>query len=226
MAKTISRTISRTELLYPRFARGFASSGAWAAFSAAALLLAACATTPTRYFTLRAVPARRAPARLLCPAVAVAPIAMPPGYSRLAFIYAGTGTRIHVARHARWVAPLGTLLRRAIAQDMAARISPRRVVRMPGQSLSAHATVIRITVERFLPKRSGEVILRARWSARTRGRGSIIKSGAARISVRGADRYGGEAQTMSRAAASLARRIVESLSAPGTKDGLGRMALT
>ncbi len=159
--------------------------------------------------------------RLSYPGVAVAPIAMPPGYSRLALIYAGTSTRIHVARHARWVAPLGTLLRRAIAQDMAARISPRRAVRLPGQSLPAHAAVIRITVERLAPHRTGEVILRVRWSARTQGHSSIIKSGAAQISVRGADRYGGEAQTMSRAAASLARRIVESLRAQGVKHRLG-----
>lgn len=190
-----------------RYRRALAS---WAA----ALMLASCASAPTHYFALPTAPARAPRVRLRVRAVAVAPIIMPPGYGRLALTYSGSGSAVRIARHTRWIAPLGALMRLALARDMAARVRPPSAVHMPGQSLGArgHTAVIHVVVERFLPDGRGRVLLRARWSVEGPGRGGRRRSRAARLTVPVAGGgYGRETRAMGLAVGRLARRIVDAL---------------
>ena len=194
----------------PGFARPVAPYRLRIASWAAMLMLASCASTPTRYFALPARPARAPRVRVGVRAIAVAPIVMPPGYGRLAFTYSGAGSVVHVARHARWVAPLGALMRLALARDMAARVVPSSTVRMPGQSLGAdrNAAIVRVVVQRFLPDGHGRVLLRARWSVKGPGRGG---QGAVRLTMKTPAGYPPETRAMGQAVARLARRIVDAL---------------
>lgn len=173
------------------------------------LMLAACASAPTHYFALPVQPARAPRVRLRVGAVAVAPIVMPPGYGRLPLSYAGTGSAVHVARHARWIAPLGTLMRLTLARDMAARVLPSSAVRMPGQSLDADTAIVRVIVQRFLPDGHGRVLLRARWSLK----GPRDAQGVVRLAVKTPAGYPSETRAMGLAVARLARRICDAMRA-------------
>ena len=91
---------------------------------AGALVLAACASAPTRFFTLDAVPpgAASPAAAYAGPPVKLLAVHIPPALDRDELVSeTGAGEmRVHDLEH--WEAPLGLTARQALIQDLAARL--------------------------------------------------------------------------------------------------------
>jgi uncharacterized lipoprotein YmbA len=181
------------------------------------LLLAGCASAPTTYLTLAPVPGETVPGTGV---VAVAPVQMPPALDRLRLTRAGGPEVIHVAPHTRWVAPLGGMIRRVLARDLAQRL-PDAAVRMPGDPLPpGRLRLVRVNLLRFMPVTGSavpaHVVLDADWEEATRRAGHRLVKGR---TTQGRARWvvpagaGGPAQAaaMSTALGRLADRIAATL---------------
>lgn len=102
----------------------------------AACGLSACASVPTQYLTLTPeTPAAREGAFGTLQGkglpLLVAHVQMPADLDRLYLTSEQNRNRLKVADHARWIAPLGEMAQRVLAQDMAAAL-PHKTVFMPG----------------------------------------------------------------------------------------------
>lgn len=93
-------------------------------FAAAALVLvlAACASPPTRFYTLDPAPAPAPAATARVLPVRVDAVHLPPGLDRPEIVEQTAANRITVHDFARWSAPLGEQARRVLTQDLAARL--------------------------------------------------------------------------------------------------------
>ena len=91
----------------------------------AALILGACASPPTRFFTLDAAPgAAAAPATAYAgPALRVRAVHIPDALDRAELASEPHAGIIAVNDFAHWAAPLGRLARAALSEDLAARLS-------------------------------------------------------------------------------------------------------
>lgn len=181
-------------------------------------LLTGCAGAPTRYYTLP--PYTRHAHKEATPftAVALAPISMPPGYNRLALMTASGRARVHVAGHARWTAPLKSLLRAALIVDLAAQLAPPTIMSPPGAPLPTGKTaVIVLNVQKFIPDRTGRIDLTASWSLRPGGGGAVLSRGSAMLGLPGGQTPSQDALAMSKAAAELAHKLASQLARLGDR---------
>lgn len=102
---------------------------------AAALALAGCASSPTRFYTLQApppaaIPATAQNARLF---IEVSPIALPERLARPQLVVrssgANAGTRVDILEQERWSSPFNNELRDALASGIASRLGATDVSR-------------------------------------------------------------------------------------------------
>ena len=101
---------------------------------AAALALAGCASSPTRFYTLQAppaaLPATAQNARLF---IEVSPIALPERLARPQLVVrssgANAGTRVDILEQERWSSPFNNELRDALASAIASRLGATDVSR-------------------------------------------------------------------------------------------------
>lgn len=181
-------------------------------------LLVGCASAPTRYYTLPPSPLHAPKESVPFAAVALAPITMPPGYDRLALMTAATRTRIRVAGHARWTAPLKSLLRAALIQDLTAQLRPPTIVSSPGSPLPKQpAALIALTIQRFLPNTSGRVTLVASWVIHSEPGQRMISRGHTVLHIHGGASHSQAVQVMSRAAGRLAHSLALQLAYLGRR---------
>ena len=93
---------------------------------AAAIVLAAalcaCASPPTRFYTLDPAPASASVAVARVPPVRVDAVHLPPGLDRPEIVEEVAANQVTVHDFARWSAPLGEQARRVLTQDLAARL--------------------------------------------------------------------------------------------------------
>lgn len=103
--------------------------------AAAALVLAGCASRPTRFYTLQAPPLAATPAtaqnaRLF---IEVSPIALPERLARPQLVVrssgANAGTRVDILEQERWSSPFNNELRDALASGIASRLGATDVSR-------------------------------------------------------------------------------------------------
>ena len=103
--------------------------------AAAALVLAGCASSPTRFYTLQAPPPAATPAtaqnaRLF---IEVSPIALPERLARPQLVVrssgANAGTRVDILEQERWSSPFNNELRDALASGIASRLGATDVSR-------------------------------------------------------------------------------------------------
>ena len=168
------------------------------------VLLAGCATTPTTYLTLTPVPGPTI--GISGPAIAVAHIATPTAIDRLYLTTATGPTTLHVANHARWVAPLGGMAQSVLAHDLAMRLQNTEIL-MPGDPTPhGGARVVSVNVTTFLPD-PGRVVLDADWRITSRRHHHIIARGRTHIVVPAGATPALQAQAMSAALGQLADRI-------------------
>lgn len=179
-------------------------------------LLTGCAGAPTRYYTLPPYAGHVHKEVTPFTAVALAPISMPPGYNRLALMTAAGRARIRIAGHARWTAPLKSLLRSALIRDLAAQLAPPTMVSIPGASLPTHkAALITLTIQKFMPDTSGNVDLAAHWVIHPGGAGKALAQGHVVLHLHGRPGHSRDVLVMSTAASRLAHRLALQLAQLG-----------
>lgn len=180
----------------------------------AVLALAGCGTSPqTRYFTLSVAAGPAKVRHAITAPVTVAAVHVTSSLDRSEMVRRTGANRVAISDKDRWTAPLGTMTRRVLSQDLAARLPPDMVVpaHLP---VPPHATRIVVSIAWFGPDASGRVRLDGGWS--------LIEGGAEKPALRGvislksgATAEGGDAQAavMSRLLGRLATRIAASLDA-------------
>lgn len=101
--------------------------------TALALVLAACASSPARFYTLADTPAATAPRAVTGGQkplfVDIAPVSMPERLARPQIVVREDGVRVNVLEQDRWSAPFNNELRDALASGVVNRLSAVDVTR-------------------------------------------------------------------------------------------------
>lgn len=184
---------------------------------------AGCASSPpTRFVTLDVAAARaRAPGPVGVP-VAIGKVDLPPELDRPQPVRRRSGDRLDIPSGVRWAAPLGTLIQRTLALDLAARL-PEEATVLPGQpDPSGPLRVVVVIFRTFSAGADDVVTLDARWTVVRQPADSVEFSKDARLTVRATSgSWADVAEAMSTALGRFADRIAGSLTGPGSKDESG-----
>jgi hypothetical protein len=179
---------------------------------AAALLLAGCGTSlPSKFYVLTAEPA---PPRFGAPAgstVALGRVSLPGALDRPALARRRGGNEIVYSEEERWAGPLDDMVRRVLADDLAARL-PAGVSLVESAAKPPPGVTIAVEISRFDADETGAVTLAARWEALGPNGRPLGPPRESTIVVPGAGRDAAVVVgTMSRAVSDLAARIAAGL---------------
>lgn len=182
----------------------------------AACGLSACASVPTQYLTLTPeTPAAREGSfgtlQRKSPPLLVAHVQMPADLDRLYFTREQSRNRLKVADHVRWIAPLGEMAQRVLAQDMATAL-PHKTVLMPGDPIPPGPyLLLRVVVQRFMPTDSGRVELNADWFVLNASTQHILAQGRSSLQTASGQHPRDQAAAMSQLLADLAQTVAAHL---------------
>ena len=127
-------------------------------------LLAACASTPTRFFTLDPVaPVQPVASGYGGPALKVLAVHIPPELDRAELVEENPIGEIKVHDFEHWSAPLGLTARQVLIQDLAGRL-PAGMVLGPDAPAGANVTTVSVDVVAFHAGPSGST-MQAGWNA-------------------------------------------------------------
>jgi len=179
---------------------------------AAALLLGGCgASPPSKFYVLTADPA---PARSItagASTVALGRVKLPGALDRPALARRRGGNEIVYSEEERWAGPLDDMVRRVLADDLAARL-PAGISLVESAAKPPPGVTIAVEISRFDADETGAVTLAARWEALAPNGRPLGPPRESTIVVPGAGRDGAAViSTMSRAVSDLAARIVAGL---------------
>ncbi len=177
-------------------------------------LLAACASTPTEYLRLQAegMPLPSQPLATKQAVLLVDHVQMPASLDRL-YLTRGKGkNELEVSNHTRWIAPLGGMMQRVLAEDLR-RQAPAYTVFLGGTPISdsRQPLQLQVQVQEFLPMENGTVVLDADYFL-LNGEGKLQHAGHFRYQNTVQTAATTEAQAMSAAVAALARDVAKYLS--------------
>ncbi len=171
------------------------------------MLVAACATSPDRFYALS--PRPDAPAqRAVAPDVELAlTVALPPLVDRPQFVVETNGG-VHIQEHERWAAPLADQVQSVLGQDLERR---RSDVFVTARSAGANAVHIDIDVISLTARLGSAVNLNVRWRVRAAGSGTQAIYGREAFTCQAAQGYNGVADAASECLGQLADRLVAAL---------------
>ncbi|MEY2342158.1 membrane integrity-associated transporter subunit PqiC [Acidithiobacillus sp. IBUN Pt1247-S3] len=177
------------------------------------LLLNACASMPTQYLSLSAQgqPLPSQSLQKTQSVLVVDHVQMPASIDRL-YLTRGEGdSGMQVSGHVRWIAPLGGMAQRVLAEDLRRHL-PHLNVLIAGSPLPAHTQPLhlRVQVQEFLPTSSGKVILDVDYFLLNAGQ-HLQYAGHFRHSVATNPSAQAQAQAMSESIAALAQDIAQHL---------------
>ena len=162
---------------------------------------------PTHFYTLDPVSAPQTVTQAATSTpIEVGHVELPATLDRSSMVTGGVGDQLVVSDQNQWAAPLDELVRRALTQDLQARLTAGSVL-APGDPTRSGTCFLILHVQRFMANDAGEVTLEADWNLQQAGRPGPVRHESIRTRVQG---RGGDAiaQAMSRALAELADRIV------------------
>ena len=178
-----------------------------------AALAAACASAPSRFYTLSAAatPDGSPPQRY---AVIVGPVTVPPAVDRPEFVVEVAPNRVDIDEFNRWAAPVSDGIARAVAGDLATLLGTPDVAVAPFANFNAQYRVT-INVLRFDSVADQSTFLDAVWTVHS-PTDSQSRSGrtTARETVQGKG-FDALAAAHSRAVASLSADIAAAIRAGG-----------
>ena len=189
------------------------------AILSAGLLLAGCGhSPPTRFYTLDAVAAAHAVSAGPRAPVQLSAVHLPPALDRPQVVTQIGPNRLHVSEQDQWGAPLDDMMRRALAQDLLARlpegdfISPDAPRPSGARGLVVDVVQLQATADR--------VVLQANWTLTGGASGDVQLSRTEELTAelrtpapkQGQD-AGAQADAISRLLAELSDRIAAALAA-------------
>jgi uncharacterized protein len=178
----------------------------------AALLAAGCGSSPPSHFfvlTAEPGPAALAP-RAAITTVMLGRIGLPGALDRPQLARRRGGYEIVFSEEERWAGPFDDMLRRVLADDLAARLPPGWAFAASGPQ--AAAVTIALDISRFDADEQGAVTLVAHWQMLGRNGAPLGPARESTIVEPGAGAGGAAiAAAMSRAVAQLAARIAAGL---------------
>ena len=128
------------------------------------LLLGACASAKTDTFTLSSVPpARQARGVPLHPPMEMGEVSIPATMDRNEIVLAAPGDRLDVASNSIWGAPVRQLIRRALSDDLTARLPSGSVLPPGDPAPAAGLRILTVAIDQFSGDTSGHVVLSAAW---------------------------------------------------------------
>lgn len=138
-----------------------------AAIAAAAMMLGACASAPTNFYTLQQSAAAPAQATGTAPAflIDVLPVAVPAQVDQPQLLVRQSEQRVAVLDNERWAGPLASELRSALAADLVDILGTRDMhglARSPGTPLYR----IQLDIRRFDSWPGRRALIEADWSVR------------------------------------------------------------
>ncbi|MDQ2804476.1 MAG: PqiC family protein [Pseudomonadota bacterium] len=177
------------------------------------LLLAACGSLATTYYTLTPVPSAQSASSgpALKPPIEVGQVSLPAIIDRDAIVVAGGGGRLDISSESVWGAPLGEIVRRALFADLTARL-PRGSVLPPGDAgPRGGPRTLTLNVQQFGGDTSGRVVLQTDWTL-TREGGRAPPPHRVSIEINaGSGKPAAIVPAMSRALGELADRIAATI---------------
>ena len=176
------------------------------------LLLAGCGSSPpSKFYVLTADPVPPRAGAAAANTVALGRVTLPGALDRPQIARRRGANEIVFSEEERWAGPLDDMLRRVLADDLAARL-PAGVMLVESSAKPPPGATIALDVSRFDADETGAVTLAARWEAIGRNGAPL---GAPRESTIVEPGSGKDAAavvaTMSRAVAALAARIATGL---------------
>jgi uncharacterized lipoprotein YmbA len=178
------------------------------------LLLAACASAKTDYYTLSAVPpAHPAPTgRPLHPPLEVGEVSVPAIVDRDEIVLLAPNDLLHLTGTSVWGAPLRQLIRRALSDDLSERLPPGSVLPPGDPAPKGGLRILTVSIERFDGDTAGHVVLRAAWLLTRSGQTPSGTPHRERIEVNaGAGTAAAVVPAMSRALGVLADRMAAAM---------------
>src|SRR5205823_6874587 len=178
----------------------------------AALLLASCgASPPSKFYVLTADPAAPRSGAANTSTVAVGRVSLPGALDRTALARRRGGNEIVYSEDGRWAGPLADIVRRVLADDLAARL-PAGISLVESAAKPPPGVTIAVEISRFDADETGAVTLAAHWEVLAPNGRPLGPPRESTIVVPGTGRAAAVVVgTMSRAVSDLAARIAAGL---------------
>jgi uncharacterized lipoprotein YmbA len=133
------------------------------------MTVAGCAGASLRFYTLDAAPPQTVVATYSGPAIQVDAVHIPAILDRVELVREIGGNEVKVSENDHWAAPLGELMRRALTQDLAARL-PAGAVIFPDAPRATGADGLVIDVL-AISKGGGQAVMDVSWTVIARSIG-------------------------------------------------------
>ena len=144
---------------------------------AAALLLAACGTTPHESFYVLEGPPGPPPARLAdAPSVFVGPVVVPEAVDRTPMVIRTSPNQVDVEDFHRWAEPLKSAIPRVVAENLSRELGTSRVTATRAGTLAPVDYRVAIEVQRFESSLADGATVDALWTV-TAARGGPPRTG-------------------------------------------------
>ena len=193
--------------------------------SGASLLVGGCASQPSRFYLLSALPstetASPATSGQQRPTIGVGPVTLPRYVDRPQIVTRTSPYEIKVAEFDRWAEGLDANFARVLAENLSALLPTARVVTSPWQRATLIDYQVTVDVTQFLSQAGGDSLLIADWTL-FKGEGQeVLASGTSRFSASpvGQD-YAAIVAAMSQTVASLSREIATTIRGLGPRVSL------
>jgi len=183
------------------------------AILSAGLVLWGCGhSPPTRFYTLDAVPPSGAASAGPRTPVQLAAVHLPPALDRPQIVTQVGPGRLEVSEQDQWGAPLDEMMRRALAQDLLARLPDGAFVPPEApRPAGAHGLVVDVVQLQATPDR---IVMQAHWSLTGGASRDVLMSRTVELSAPAPGKgAGGQADAISRLLGELSDQIAAALSA-------------
>jgi uncharacterized protein len=130
------------------------------------MVIASCASAPTRYYSLAA---RGAPAAgLNCRATEIVldSITVPALVDRMQLVVERSDTQVRLLQHERWVVPLRDQIASILSADFRAALSTDSGAGAPLSKGRAQSIHVSVDLDRFNARPKGVALIEARWRVR------------------------------------------------------------
>lgn len=176
------------------------------------LVLSACGSPRTDFYTLSVVGAPADPvAGTGCrQPLIVSRVLLPGILDRQSMVSSAGGGRLDISGQARWAAPLDQMIQGVLTEDLRRRLPPGRVLAPGDPQPEDGAARIAVNVLRFMPEADDTATLRADWTLFD-SENKVVRTRSHSLTVPQSGDPGAAVRAMSRLIGQLADVIVASL---------------